>query len=73
MAEQEAEMQRDKLFNDIRPMVPTKQVRMPKQIQGAVVSTSVTAAPTPPKEDDATAVTSSATPIDSTSLGQISE
>ena len=72
MAEQEAEKQRDKLFNDTRPMVPTKQVWRPKQIQDAVASTPITAAPAIPKEDD-TIIASSMLPIDSSSLGQISE
>ena len=72
MAEQEAEKQRDNWFNDIRPMVPTKQVWVPKQIQSAVVSTSVTSAPIPPKEDDATVITSSAAPINSAPPEQIS-
>ena len=69
MTKQEAEKQRDKLFNDTRPMVPTKQVWRPKQIQDAVASTPITAAPAPPKEDDATAITSSATHLTSPSLG----
>ena len=73
MEEQEAEKQRDKWFNDIRPMVPTKQVWVPKQVQSVVVSTSVTSAPIPPKEDDATAITSSTTPIDSAPPEQIPE
>ena len=65
-AEQKAEKQRDKLLNDIRPMVSTKQVWMPKQIQGAVAFTSVTTATTLPKKDDATIITSSPSCIDST-------
>jgi len=73
MAEQEAEKQRDNWFNDIRPMVPTKQVWVPKQIQSAMVSTSVTSAPIPSKENDATVVTSSAAPINSAPPEQISE
>ena len=73
MAEQEAEKQRDKLFNDTRPMVPPKQMWRPKQIQDAVAATPITAAPAPPKEDDATSITSSATLLTSPSLGQISE
>ena len=73
MAEQEAEKQRDKLFNDTRPMVPAKQVWRPKQIQDTSASTSITEVPTPPKEDDATAITSSATLLTSPSLDQISE
>ena len=72
MTEQEAEKQRDKLFNDIRPMVPTKQVWRPKKIQDAVASTPITVAPTPPKEDDVI-IASSALPIASSSLEQISE
>ena len=72
MAEQEAEKQRDKLFNDTRPMVPTKQVWRPKQIQDVVASTPITAAPTLPKEDD-TIIASSTLPIASSSLGQITE
>ena len=73
MAEQEAEKQRDKLFNDTRPMVPAKQMWRPKQIQDTSASTSITEVPTPSKEDDATAITSSATLLTSPSLGQISE
>ena len=72
MAEQEAEKQRDKLFNDTRPMVPTKQAWIPKQIQDAVASTPITAATTLPKQDD-TIIASSMLPIASSSLGQISE
>ena len=73
MAEQEAEKQRDKLFNDTRPMVPAKQMWRPKQIQDTSASTSITEVPTPPKEDDATAITSSTTLPTSPSLDQISE
>ena len=73
MTKQEAKKQRDKLSNDTRPMVPTKQVWRPKQIQDAVASTPITEAPAAPKEDDATAITSSATLLTSPSLGQISE
>jgi hypothetical protein len=54
-------------------MVPARQVWKPKQIKDATASTSIKAAPTPPKEDDANAITSSVTPITSLSLGQISE
>ena len=72
MTKQEAEKQRDKLFNDTRPMVLTKQVCRPKQIQDAVASTPTTAAPAPPKEDDVI-IASSALPIASSSLEQISE
>ena len=54
-------------------MIPPKQVWRPKQIQDAVTSTPITAAPAPPKEDDATSITSSATLLTSPSLGQISE
>ena len=72
MTEQEAERQRDKLFNDTRPMVPTKQVWRPKQIQNPVSSTPITAVPTPPKEDDVI-IASSALPISSSSLEQILE
>ena len=72
MAEQEAEKQRDKFFNDTRPMVPTKQVWRPKQIQDAVAFTPITAAPTLPKKDDAI-IASSTLPIASSSLGQFSE
>ena len=73
MAEQEAEKQRDKWFNEDRPMVPAKQVWKPKQIKDAAVPMSITAAPTPPKEDDAAALTSSTSPVTPSSLGQISE
>ena len=73
MAEQEAEKQRDKLFNDTRPMVPPKQVWRPKKIQDTAASTSITAIPTSPKEDDAIDMTSSATLLTYPSLGQISE
>ena len=73
MAEQEAEKQRNKLFNDTRPMVPPKQVWRPKQMQDTTASTSITAIPTSPKEDGATYMTSSATILTSPSLGQISE
>ena len=73
MAEQEAEKQRDKLFNDTRPMVPPKQVWRPKQIQDTSTSTSITTIPTSPKEDDATYMTSCATLLTYPSLGQISE
>lgn len=73
MAEQEAEKQRDKLFNDTRPVVPAKQVWRPKQIQDTIASTSITATPTSPKEDDATDITSSVTLLTSPSLGRISE
>jgi hypothetical protein len=69
IVEQEAEKQRDKLFNDARPMVPAKQVWKPKPIQDASVSISITAASTAPKEDDATLITSSTSPIASSSLG----
>ena len=73
MTEQEAEKQSDKLFNDTRPMVPTKQVWRPKQVQDAVASTPTTTAPARPKEDDATSIASFATLLTSPSLGQISE
>ena len=73
MTKQEAKKQRDKLFNDTRPMVPTKQVWRPKQIQDAVASTPITTTPVLPKEDDATTITSSTTLPTSPSLGQISE
>ena len=56
-----------------KKVIPTKQVWMPKQIQGAVAFTSVTTATTLPKKDDATIITSSPSPIDSTSLRQISK
>ena len=68
MAEQEAEKQRDKLFNDTRPMVPTKQVWRPKQKQNTDASTLVAATPSPPKEDDATPITSSTPPETSPSI-----
>ena len=54
-------------------MVPAKQVWKPKPIQDAAASTSITAASTSPKEDDATLITSSTSPIASSSLGQISD
>ena len=73
MAEQEAEKQRDKLFNDTRPMVPAKQVWRPKQIQDTTTSTSTTTIPTSPKEDDGTDMASSATLLTYPSLGQILE
>ena len=73
MTEQEAEKQRGRLFNNTRPMVATKQMWRPKQIQATSSSTSITEVPTPPKEDDATAITSTATLLTSPSLGQILE
>ena len=73
MAEQEAEKQKGKLFNVTRPMVPAKQVWKPKQIKDATTSTSIAAAPMTPKEEDAAPITSSPSPIASSSLGQISD
>ena len=71
--EQEAEKQRDKLFNERRPMVPPKQVWRPKQKENVAASALIVATPTLPTEDDATAITSSTSPITSSSLRDISE
>ena len=71
--EHKEERQMDELFSEIRPIALTKQVWRPKQIQDTSASTSITKVPTPPKEDDATAITSSVTLLTSPSLSQISE
>jgi len=71
--EQEAEKQRDRMFNESRPMVPPKQVWRPKQKENIAASALIIATPTPPTEDDAATITSSTLPTTSSSLEDISE
>ena len=60
--EHKEERQRDELFSEIRPMALTKQVWRPKEKQNTDASTLAAAIPSPPKEDDATPITSSTPP-----------
>ena len=70
--EHEVEKQREKLFNKIRPMAPAKQMWRPKQIESIAASTSITAAPTPPKKDDVVPITSSIPLVTSSSTEETS-
>ncbi|KAM3299914.1 hypothetical protein ACQJBY_041083 [Aegilops geniculata] len=66
--EHKEERQRDELLSEIRPMAVTKQVWRPKQKENADASTLATATHSPPKEDDATPITSSTPPETSPSV-----
>ena len=66
--EHQVRKKRDELFNEIRPMALTKQVWRPKQKQNTDASTLAAATPSPPKEDDATPITSSTLPETSPSI-----
>ena len=54
-------------------MVPPKQVWKPKQKENVATSALIIATPTLPTEADAATITSSTSPITSSSLGDISE
>ena len=66
--EHNEERQRDEFFSKIWPMALTKQVWRPKQKQNTDASTLAAAIPSPPKEDDATSITSSIPPETSPSI-----
>ena len=60
--ERKHEKKMDEFFHEIRPMALIKQVWRPKQKENTDDSTLATPTPSPPKEDDATPITSSPPP-----------